>query len=96
MDLGSEVRHCVLPEENEEGEGGDPLDYKNRRVVRSNDVSPTMERRYGKQGSRYQLEFNTPSPSMAVTSQASMELPEMTSSIRKKRFVSVSMCSSVL
>ncbi len=92
MDLGSEVRHCVLPEEIEE----DPLDYKNRRVVRSNDGSPTMERRNGRQGSKYHLDFNAPSASKAATSQVSMDQPEITRSMRKKRFVCLSSMFTVV
>ncbi len=81
MDLGSEVRHCIVPEENE-----DPLDYKNRRVTRSIDNSPTLERRSnGRESNKTQLEFNGPSTSKAMPSQASMEVPETTGSVRKRR-----------
>ncbi len=83
MDLGSEVRHCVVEDEE------DPLDYKNRRVNRSTDSSPPLERssngRESVHNNKTQLVFNGPSSSKAVPSQASMEVPETTDSFRKKR-----------
>lgn len=90
-DVSSTDRHCVagkemaLTEEEEELQN-DPLDYKNRRVNRSMESSPTMVRKNTSRSSLLQfkprLEFLAPSGSQPLLSSVSMDLPEISNGKR--------------
>ena len=89
-DMGSKDRHCVagkeaaLTEEEEDLEN-DPLDYKNRRVNRSIENSPSMVRKNTRNSLlqfRPRLDFLAPSSSKPLLSSVSMDTPEISNGKR--------------